>query len=88
MEFAALTQVLDEYTGETVVIGSYGTAMSAIVNYSDPSFGYEGFHRIQKQMPWIVRFTFEGTDCLEVKPFDLFANKKACSGLTGTGFSL
>ncbi|MBE5804103.1 MAG: histidine phosphatase family protein [Clostridiales bacterium] len=57
---AALRAVLREYSGQTVVIGSHGTALSTIINRYDPAFGYEAFRQIRGLMPWVVRFTFEG----------------------------
>lgn len=55
----ALAQVLKEYAGKSVVIGSHGTALSTIIHYFDPSFGYNGFQKIKNLMPWIVRFSFK-----------------------------
>ncbi len=57
---AALSQILTQYPDKTVVIGSHGTALSTIIHYYDPSFGYEDFNAIKKVMPWVVKFIFEG----------------------------
>lgn len=70
---AALNRVLAEYEGKNVVVGSHGTALSTIVHSFDPSFGYEDFNAIRGLMPWIVRFSFEGTKCVEIEKFDLFS---------------
>lgn len=70
---AALSDVLECYSGKTIVIGSHGTALSTIINYYNPSFGFSDFNRIKNLMPWIVRFTFEGHQCLSIDAFDLFA---------------
>jgi 2,3-bisphosphoglycerate-dependent phosphoglycerate mutase len=59
---AALQAVLLRYPGQNVVIGSHGTALSTIINYYDRSFGHADFERIKALMPWIVRFSFQGTD--------------------------
>lgn len=56
----ALFRALDRHPGETLVIGTHGTALSTIISYFDPSFGYEEFMRIVKKMPWVVRMEFEG----------------------------
>lgn len=69
---AALQTVLQEYAGQTVVIGSHGTALSTIINHYDPAFGYEGFEGIRRLMPWVVRFTFEEAQCVEIRFFDVF----------------
>jgi 2,3-bisphosphoglycerate-dependent phosphoglycerate mutase len=70
---AALSRVLVEYEGKNVAIGSHGTALSTIVNYYDPTFGYEDFDAIRGLMPWIVKFSFEGTKCVEIEKIDLFS---------------
>ncbi len=72
---AALRQTLSDYEGKNVAIGSHGTALSAIINYFDPSFGYEDFSRIKNLMPWVVEFIFEGQECISIRPINLFENK-------------
>lgn len=67
-----LEQVLDAYSGKSVVIGSHGTALSCIVNHYDPSFGYADFCRIQALMPWIVKFSFHGRSCVAIEQINLF----------------
>ena len=69
---SALNQVLDEYDGKTVVVGSHGTALSTILQYFNPSFGYDDFDKIRPLMPWIVKFTFENGDCLNIQTYNLF----------------
>ena len=68
----ALDRVLGECDGKNVVIGSHGTALSTIINYFDPSFGYEQFEEIRGLMPWIVQFSFENGQCVHVQKYDLF----------------
>lgn len=70
---AALNRVLAEHEGKNVVIGSHGTALSTVINYFEPSFGYEDFDAIRGLMPWIVRLSFEGTKCVEIEKIDLFS---------------
>jgi 2,3-bisphosphoglycerate-dependent phosphoglycerate mutase len=69
---SALMNVLNNYEGENIVIGSHGTALSTIINYFDSSFGYEDFEKIRWAMPWIVKFTFDGEKCMEIQPYNLF----------------
>ena len=69
---AALNKVLTEYAGKTIVVGSHGTALSTIVNYYDKSFGHAEFEKIRGLMPWVVKFTFEGTECVEIKQYNVF----------------
>lgn len=68
---AALEAVLESYKGKTVVIGSHGTAMSTVYHHYDPSFGYEGFRRIQNRMPWVVKFSFDGHICRKIEECSL-----------------
>ena len=60
----ALKEVLSDYAGKTVVIGTHGTALSTILNYYDTSFGLNDFLRIVNWMPYIVELTFEGENCI------------------------
>ena len=61
----ALKEVLAVYAGKTVVIGTHGTALSAILNYYDSSFGLNDFLRIVGWMPYIVELVFEGETLIE-----------------------
>ncbi|WP_310604576.1 histidine phosphatase family protein [Anaerosporobacter sp.] len=72
---AALKQNLERYKGKNIVVGSHGTALSTIINYFDPSFGYDDFERIKTLMPWVVRFTFENGECVEIKEYNLFLDR-------------
>lgn len=63
---AALARVLQRYPDHTVVIGTHGTALSTLMEYFAPPFGYEGFDRIRGVMPWVVRMTFAGERCTDV----------------------
>ena len=57
---SALFDVLRRYEGKSVAIGSHGTALGTIINYFDPTFGYESFRIIQPIMPLIAHFTCDG----------------------------
>lgn len=74
---AALQAVLQEYAGQTVVIGSHGTALSTIINHYDPSFGYTDFEKIRTLMPWVVRFVFDGSTCAAIRSYNVFDDEKA-----------
>lgn len=69
----ALSQILDQYAGKTIVVGSHGTALSTVINYYDAAFGYAEFEKIKSLMPWIVRMVFEGKNCIEISSFRLIA---------------
>ena len=68
----ALNKVLEDYPEKTIVVGSHGTALSTIINFYDPGFGYEEFQRIRNLMPWIVIFRFEGKNCMEIQEYNVF----------------
>ena len=72
---SALGEVLREYAGKNIVIGSHGTALSTVIHFYDPSFGYEDFLAIKSLMPWIVKFSFEGDRLLGMEEIDLFCNE-------------
>ena len=67
----ALRKVLKEYSGQNIVIGTHGTALSTIINYFDESFDYTKFEEIKSLMPWIVKFTFDYDKCLEIAKYNL-----------------
>ena len=69
---AALNKLLDDYQDQNVVVGSHGTALSTIINYYDKTFGYDGFHEIRHLMPWVVQFTFDGKELIEINKYNLF----------------
>ena len=73
---AAVEAILQEYAGQTVVIGSHGTALSCIINHYASSFGYDEFQRIRGLMPWVARLTYEGTACREILSINPFTNEK------------
>lgn len=57
----ALFEILRKHDGENVVVGTHGTALSAIQNYFEPSYGCDNFLRMIDFMPYILRMDFEGT---------------------------
>ena len=72
----ALENVLEEHDSKTIVIGSHGTALSTIISYYEPLFGFEDFQRIKNLMPWIVRFEFDGTKCTLIESYNVFDSSK------------
>lgn len=67
----ALMQLLEENADKNIVVGSHGTAMSAIINHFNKEFGYSEFERIKNLMPFIVCFTFDGQDIVNIEEFIL-----------------
>ena len=63
----ALQNVLQDYAGQTVVIGTHGTAFSTILNNYNPSFGLQDFLRIVSWMPYIIELTFDRDRLVSVK---------------------
>lgn len=57
----ALSEILAKHPKQTVVIGTHGTALSTVYNYYNRSFGLNDFLEILDLMPFITRFTFDGT---------------------------
>ena len=68
---SGVNRVLRDYAGQRVVIGGHGTSIAAVLNHYTPSFGYEGFESIRRQMPWIVRLDFEGYEFFGMESFRL-----------------
>jgi|GEM_PF-416180 len=64
---AAVTEILAAHEGQTLVVGTHGTALSTILHHYNPSFGCDGFKRIWYSLPYIIRFDFEGAKLLGTK---------------------
>ena len=73
---SAMQRVRKAHPECAVAIGSHGTALGTLIHHFDNSFGYEAFKTIQKKMPWIVRFSFEGTKCILITEYDLFTGEE------------
>ena len=63
----ALKEVLEKHEGKNIVIGTHGTALSAIMNYYNPEFDCDGFLRIIDWMPYIVEMDFEGQNLIGIQ---------------------
>ena len=63
----ALRDVLQKYAGQTVVIGTHGTALSTILNFYNPRFGLQDFLRIVSWMPYIIELNFDGNKLIGFK---------------------
>ena len=59
---AALEEILVQHDGQTILIGTHGTALSSIFNYYCPEYRCKDFLRIIDWMPYIVEFEFNGQD--------------------------
>lgn len=67
----ALMQLVKENADENIIVGSHGTALSTIINHFNKDFGYAEFERIKNLMPFIVCFTFDGQDIVNIEEFTL-----------------
>ena len=57
---AAMADILAAHPGQAVLVGTHGTALSALLNHYDPTFGCDDFLRIIDWMPYILEMTFDG----------------------------
>ena len=76
---AAVRDILREYNGQTVLVGTHGTAFSTIMRYYCPDYGYEDFIRIINFMPYIVRMDFDNESLLKIE--ELFYIEKPFHGV-------
>lgn len=68
----ALNKVINEYKNKNVVIGSHGTALSTVIHYYDNTYRYNDFNEMKAIMPWIVKFTFEADQCVDIEKINVF----------------
>jgi 2,3-bisphosphoglycerate-dependent phosphoglycerate mutase len=62
-----LERILGECKGQNVIVGTHGMALSTVIHYYDPRFGYGDFARLLPLMPMIVKLTFEGMRCVGIE---------------------
>lgn len=55
----ALNDLINDHLGQNILVGTHGTALSTIINYFNPMFGYEQFMELIDKMPYILCFEFE-----------------------------
>lgn len=68
----ALKAVLNKYPDKNIAVGSHGTALSAIINYFEPSFGYQDYEKIKLLTPWIVKLSFQKDSLQDMEMINLF----------------
>ena len=66
----ALNEILITHKDKVIVIGTHGTSLSTILNFYDPSFGFDGFKRIWFWMPYVIRLDFSGTQYTKTRIAD------------------
>ena len=62
----AILEILSSHPGQTVAVGTHGTALSAILNHFDPSIGLEWFRDIWHAMPYILKADFDGVRLVKI----------------------
>lgn len=62
---AATKQLINRHVGKNVVIGMHGNIMVLIMNYFDPSYGFEFWKRLE--MPDIYKLSFREKDLSNVR---------------------
>ena len=62
----ALLDVLDKYEGHNIVVGTHGTALSTILDFLSPQYGYDDFLRMMDWMPNIVEVVFDGKKVIAI----------------------
>jgi len=55
----ALKRVLENHAGKTIVIATHGTALSTIINFYKPEYGFKDFMRMVNFMPYVVKMRFD-----------------------------
>lgn len=72
---AALLAVLAAHRGQSIAIATHGTALSSIVNYFNPDFGYEDFWNMVDKMPYILCFSFDDDKLLNIAELELLESR-------------
>lgn len=55
----AVKRALEKFKGESIAIATHGTALSTILNYYYPDYGYNEFLQIADLMPLVIMLTFD-----------------------------
>lgn len=67
----ALWQLLtNQY--RSMMVGTHGTALSTIIHYYQPTFGYVQFCQIKSLFPFIVKLSFDHLLCQSIVFYDVF----------------
>lgn len=61
---AAMLELLKEYEGKRVAVGTHGNIMVLIMNYFDPRYGLAFWESLD--LPDVYRLTFDGVDLVQV----------------------
>lgn len=86
-----LNRILIARKGENVAVGTHGLALSALLRYYDPSFGFRDLMALVNRTPIIARLTFDGVFCAGMElidPINPYPADDFCAVKTGAPFSL
>jgi 2,3-bisphosphoglycerate-dependent phosphoglycerate mutase len=68
---AATNMLLLKHRNKKVVVGSHENALGTVINYYTKKFGFAELTKVKNLRPWIVQFTFNGIECVDVCDFCL-----------------
>jgi 2,3-bisphosphoglycerate-dependent phosphoglycerate mutase len=74
----SLQDILNYEKNKTLLVGTHGTALSAILNYYDNKFDYTDFLRIKYFMPYIIKLDFDGQHLIN-KHEEIYYKKRKIS---------
>ena len=67
----AIGNIINKYRNKNIVIGTHGTALSAIINYYDNTYGFDEYKAMEMIMPWVVKMDFENSDCIGIEKIEV-----------------
>lgn len=68
---AATNMLLLKHMNKKVVVGSHENALGTVIRYYTKEFGFKEFTKVKDLRPWIVKFTFNGVECVDVSDYCL-----------------
>lgn len=68
---SALNEVLRQYRGKNVVIGTHGTSLGSIINFYDTKYDFDDFNRLRPKMPYGVKMIFHGFNLVAKEEFEI-----------------
>ncbi len=67
----ALHRLVEGAPGQTLAIGTHGEALSTVLRYYRPGFGFADFWRIVPLLPYVIRLRLRGTECVGMEEIPL-----------------
>lgn len=66
-----LQNVIGRHSGQNVVIGTHGGALSTIIKFYNPDWSFDDYKNSADKMPWIVKMIFSQSDFISMEMFDI-----------------